>query len=347
MCRNWPDAVGLLVFLAASAHGSLGAETALAPAEGTNLVPLLASPAHPLQYTGTCDVSGGVALSSNLFAVADDENNVLRMYRADQGGPAVKAFDCSAFLEVQGRSREADLEAGARLGDRIFWIGSHGRNRNAKERLNRDRFFATDIVWVGNDVTLVPVGRPYKYLLDDLLQDPRFERFHFAEASRHAPKEAGALNIEGLSATPDGHLIIGFRNPVPKKRALLIPLLNPNELLAGIPAKFGPPIMLHLGGRSIRDIAYFGGSYLISAGSYHGGGDFQLYRWAGPGSAPEPCAAYDFSGYHPETILIYPEKGLREVELLSDDGLRWINGCPCKALADPRRKSFRGFWVNP
>jgi Protein of unknown function (DUF3616) len=300
---------------------------------------------RPARYTGMCDASGAVTVSSNLFVVADDEHNVLQVYRSDQPGRAVKQFDFNAFLEVQGKSREADLEGAAKIGERAFWIGSHGRNTDGKERFNRHRLFATDILVNDGDVTLTPVGKPYKRLLDDLLKDARFDQFHFAEAARRAPKERGALNIEGLSATPEGHLLIGFRNPVPAGKALLIPLLNPNEVIAGTPARFDAPLKLDLGGRGIRDIAWHGGMYLIIAGSWHGGGHFQLYRWAGPGVKPEPLQVDHLNDYHPEALVIYPQYGFREFQVLSDDGTFLIDGCPCKDLKDPNQRAFRSFWL--
>ncbi len=319
---------------------------------GKNLAPAGPSPsAHlnlvrPTRYFGMCDASGAVAVSSNLFVVASDEDNVLRLYRADQSGGPVKEFDCNGFLELQGKSLEADLEGAARIGNRAFWIGSHGRNINGKERLNRHRLFATDIRVSDGDVTLTPVGKPCKRLLEDLLGDSRFAQFHFEEAARHAPKEPGALNIEGLSATAEGHLLIGFRNPVPAGKALLIPLLNPNEVVDGRPARFGTAVQLDLGGLGIRDIAWHEGTYVIIAGSYHGGRHFRLYRWAGPGAQPEPLRVDHLNDYQPEALVIYPDRGLREFQVLSDDGTFPIDGCPCKELKDPDRQAFRSFWVT-
>ncbi len=301
---------------------------------------------RPMRYTGMADASAAVPISSNLFVAADDESNTLRLYSADHGGPPLKEFDFNEFLEVRGKSLEADLEAAARLGDRAFWLGSHGRNRNAKERDNRCRLFATDIRFNSNDLTLVPVGRPYKHLLNDLLDDPRFARFDLARAALHAPKDADALNLEGLAATPDGHLLLGFRNPIPDGKALLIPLLNPNEVIDGRTASLGPAIQLDLGGLGIRDLAFYQGVYLIIAGPYHGGGPFHIYRWAGQGTVPERIKTKHFGTLTPEALIIYPRTGLSEFQLLSDDGTRETDGTPNRALPMSRR-SFRSVWVRP
>ena len=300
---------------------------------------------RPAQYTGMSDASGAVAVSSNLFLVVDDEENKLRLYRSDQGGPPVKEFDLSGFLEVRGKSLEADLEGAARIGDRAFWIGSHGRNKDGKDRPNRCRFFATDIKLSDGEVTLTPVGKPYKKLLDDLIADSRFAPFHFAQAATRAPKETGALNIEGLLAMSEGHLLIGFRNPIPGGKALLIPLLNPNDVVTGKPPAFEPAIQLDLGGLGIRDIAWHEGTYVIVAGPWHGGGPFRLYIWKGPGALPEPLAVAHLDDYHPEGIVIYPGRGLNAMQILSDDGKLELDGIPAKALTEPSRKTFRSFWV--
>jgi len=301
---------------------------------------------QPTLHTGMCDASGAVPIGSNFFAVVNDEDDIVRLYRSDQPGPAVKQFDFSSFLEGNGKSPEADLEGAARIGDRVFWIGSHGGNKDAEERLNRRCLFATDIRMTNGEVALAPVGRPCKRLLDDLLGDSRFDRFHLRDAARRAPKEPDALDIEGLSATAEGHLLIGFRNPIPAGKALLIPLLNPNEVIAGQPARFDPAIQLSLGGRGIRDIAWHDGAYLIIAGSYREGGDFRLYRWTGLGAAPELLKATFPEDSQPEAIVIYPQQGLKQVQILSDDGTFLIDGCPCKSLKDPSRKMFRSFWVR-
>ncbi len=301
---------------------------------------------RPEQYSGMCDASAAVPAGTNLFIAASDEDNVLRLYSAEKPGPPLKRFDMNAFLQLQDKHLEADLEAAARIGDRAFWIGSHGRNRIGKERLNRCRFFATDITTTAGDVQLKPVGTPYKRLLDDLEADPRFQSFHLAEASLLPPKEPGALNIEGLAATPERHLLLGFRNPVPKGRALIIPMLNPDEVVQGKLARLGDPILLDLDGLGIRDMAFYEGTYVIIAGSYASGGPFEFYRWRGVGSDPQRVKIKHLNRYNPEAIIIYPDKGLREIQVLSDDGERLIDGVPGKLIKDPARQLFRSFWLT-
>ena len=39
---------------------------------------------RPAQYSGMADASGAVPVSSNLFVVASDEDNILRLYRSDE-----------------------------------------------------------------------------------------------------------------------------------------------------------------------------------------------------------------------------------------------------------------------
>lgn len=301
---------------------------------------------RPAVYTGMADASAAVPVSSNLFVVACDEDNILRLYSSERPGPPVKQFDFTSFLRVRGKSLEADLEGAARIGNRAFWIGSHGRNKNGKERFNRCRLFATDIRLEQDQVFLEGVGQPYTRMTQDLSSDRRFEHLHLEEASEFAPKEQDALNIEGLACTPQRGLLIGFRNPIPDGKALIIPLLNPNDVIYGRPAKFGEAILMDLGGLGIRDMAFWEHEYRVLAGQYDGGGRFELYSWTGPGSLPRLLLTQSLKGYHPEALIIYPDKGLGEIQVLSDDGTRLVDGVPSKELKDPARRMFRSFWLS-
>ena len=300
----------------------------------------------PISYSGMCDASAAVALTDTLFAVASDEGSVIRIYDRDRGGAPLQSIDLTAFLALDARSPESDLEGAARVGDRAYWITSHARNKSGKVRPSRDRFFAVQIVTNAQRVELKMLGKPYEHLLDDLMRDPRLKPFNLTAASHSAPKARGALNIEGLSATPDGRLLIGFRNPIPGGKALLVPLMNPDAVIHGQSAKFDQPILLDLGGLGIRDMAYRDGRYAIIAGSYDGQGQSHLYEWLGGTSAPRRLKHTQLKGLNPEAIIVHADVAGTQFQLLSDDGNRLVNGKPCKELADPSRQHFRSVLIS-
>src|SRR5207249_2978588 len=216
-------------------------------------------------YLGSCDASAAVAIDTNLVVVASDEDSRLRVYHRDLGGLPVQTFDVSDYLGLERHSPQTDIEGGTRVGDRVYWITSHSRNPDGKFRSNRYRFFSTRFQVKNGKVEINFVGDAYRNLVADLASAPQLKQFDFSKASSLPPKSPGGLNIEGLCATPEGHLLIGFRNPVPNGRALLVPLENPDEVIAGKAAKFGEPILLRLDGLGVRDMAYQNGRYLIIA----------------------------------------------------------------------------------
>ncbi len=123
-------------------------------------------------------------------------------------------------------------------------------------------------------------------------------------------------------------------------------MLNPDEVVQGKLARLGDPILLDLDGLGIRDMAFYEGTYVIIAGSYASGGPFEFYRWRGVGSDPQRVKIKHLNRYNPEAIIIYPDKGLREIQVLSDDGERLIDGVPGKLIKDPARQLFRSFWLT-
>lgn len=292
------------------------------------------------------DASAAAALDTTRFVVADDESNVLRVFDRGRPGLPVATVDLTGFLAVTDKAPETDIEGAVRVGDRIYWITSHARNANGKERPNRQRFFATRITTDSAGPSLEPLGKPYRGLLDDLLGDPRLARFDLASASQKAPKQPGAFNIEGLTAMPDGGLLIGFRNPIPGGSALLVPMTNPETVIGGAPPKFGDPILLDLGGLGVRAISFERDRYVIIAGPFNGEGACHLYQWRGPGHAPIQVDTVHFDGFKPEAALLSAEADGLRCEIISDDGTLLIDGVPAKKLADPARRTFRTLTVH-
>lgn len=295
-------------------------------------------------YRGICDASAAVALGKDHFAVADDELNILRIYKRGQPD-AVGKKEIWEFLGTKS-DKESDIEGAASVGSRTFWITSHGTNKEGKVQDRRRRFFAMDIV-EGDTPTLKQFGKPYSKLIEDLTTDPRYTKYGLDKAATKAPKERDAFNIEGLAATADGKLLIGFRNPLPGKKALIVPLENPGELVSsGAKAKFGDPIEVKLDERGIRSIELIGSSYLIVAGPFDEETGFDLYRWTGDAKDdPEIVKDSKMAGLNPEALFSIP--GTTHVQILSDDGAEKVaGGKKCKDLPQASQ-SFRSLTIQP
>ncbi len=264
-------------------------------------------------YHGMCDASAAAAIGPDLFVVANDERNQLKVYRRGQPQP-VDEIDLSDFLGT-AKDKESDLEGAATIGERIYWISSHGRNKKGKHVETRHRFFATEL----RDGKVVEVGQPYARLIDDMIAAPQLRRYGLAQAAGRMPEADGALNIEGLAATPEGGVLIGLRNPAPRGMALVIPLLNPADVIEGGGARLGEAVELDLGGLAIRSMELVGLAYMIIGGPAADEGEFALFRWSGkPGDKPEQLAHRHFGKARPEALFAIP--GTRKLQLLSDDG---------------------------
>lgn len=327
------------------------------------------NPVSLVTHGGLCNASAGLRFGEGMFVVADNENaapTLLHLYKAGQGGPelAVGRIEKEAVAQVADGSLEMDLEGAARLGPLVYWIGSHsageGSGTAGAPRPNRQRLFATRLGLESGDkgkgvaVTVEPVGRPYQTLLADLEADPRYAPFGLDQAAKRPGKAKDGLNIEGLAATPNGQLLIGFRNPLPQGKALVAPLTNPGAVLAGEAARFGEPVLLELGGLGIRSLEMVNGSLLIVAGPSGPGNPKNgsaipsaLYRWNGQfESAPELLRLFGTelgkSLFNPEALFVEGDS----LVLLSDDGKLAIDGKRCENLPRPKQR-FRELRITP
>jgi len=337
-----------------------------------------------LVYRGASDASAAVAVTEDMFIVADDENNTLRVYKTTKGGLPLFSYDMTEFLGIEPEHPEADIEGATMIGRRIYWITSHGRNKDGKIRPNRYRFFATNIKIENGNVIINPVGKTYKSLIHELVKAENMRHLRFDKATRFdttelkkkerkklAPKEEG-LNIEGLCASADGRTIyIGFRNPRPVDRVtshtktLVVALNNPKQVIEkGRTPIFSEPILWDLAGLGIRTMEYshFHKAYFIIAGSFDESGKFALYRWSGKKERPPILVRrLSQSNFSPEALVTF--KNSDKLFMLSDDGsldikvsgawecmegeFRKDGTCLNKYLIDPKKKTFKGIWLEP
>ena len=329
-------------------------------------------------FHGMSDASAAVALSKDIFVVADDENNVLRLYERSGVAYPVGSVDLNEFLGTDPEHPESDIEGATRVGDRIYWITSHGRNKDGKFRESRYRFFATKIVTENDKLTLKPEGNVCANLLESMLRIPELRKLGLDRAAgwdgslekkqrkKLAPKKDG-LNIEALSATPNGKMLyIGFRNPRPGKKAVVLPFLNAAAVIEKQQAPvFGKPLLWDLKGLGIRAMEYSSqdNSYFIVAGFHDERKGCVLYRWLGQIiEVPEylyPIAP-DVPDFTAEAIIQF--EGEDNLWFFSDDGSMLIdiaseaecmpgeahNGkCQNKYLIDPNKKTFRAISLKP
>ena len=340
--------------------------------------------AETLVYCGTSDASAAVAIGHDMFIVADDENNVLRVYKTTRDGLPLLSYDMTEFLDIEQKNPEADIEGATIIGQRIYWISSHGRNKDGKTRPNRYRFFATTVKTKNGNVTIEPVGKPYKTLIPDLIKSEnmlylkldratRFDADELQKKERRklAPKEKG-LNIEGLCASADGKTIyIGLRNPrhvdkiKHRAKAIIVPLMNPDAVLEKnrIPI-FSDPILLDLDSLGIRSMEYsnFHKAYFIIAGTFNDSLQYAIYRWSGKKESPPALVRQiSQSNFSPEAMITFTNSN--KLFVISDDGslLIKVDGawecvkgefrkdgtCQNKYLIDSEKKTFRGIWLTP
>jgi hypothetical protein len=312
--------------------------------------------AKQLQHHGICDASGAVALDSNSFIVANDEDNILRVYSANESGTPLKMIDINDYFTNNSKKKEVDIEAATELNGLIYWITSHGRNKDGERKPRLHQFFANKITNSGEPI-LSQEGKSYTQLVfKDMFQDERLKDYELKKAEKLAPKEKDGLNIEGLTATPNGELLIGFRNPIPKGKSLVLPLTNPLDLIhkdeKEVKAIFGEPIELDLGGLGIRSIEYWQvyQVYLIVAGAYDASDEFALYLWSGNRQdTPQKIESINLPpNFRPEAVLFYPNRK-NQFQLISDDGaIIRANGQECKEIEDENHpeKYFRSLWIT-
>jgi hypothetical protein len=304
-----------------------------------------------LTFTGSCDGSGVAMIDTGRIVTISDEENILRIYplaggRDDPG----RRLDIGRSL---GILKEGDFEAGARIGNIIYWIGSFGANVDGQAEASRRRLLA---VTVSPGGSLAFAGAAPATLFDVVVKDV-LAPFGFATAGSLPPKAKGGLNIEGLAPTPDGDLLLGFRNPLVtpasgQPKAIVARLSAPHALMRLNDTDAARPVgrrtpsprirsveLLDLGGRGIRDIAFRAkqSDYFILAGAINGARNFALYRWGGGRSRPVRIKAA-FGDLMPEGMSVLPDGRLL---VLSDDDSRAAGLGRCKDLP-ANRGSFRG-----
>lgn len=322
--------------------------------------------------TGTSDASSAIAIDGNYMFVADDEDQTIRLYDRNNSGLPLASFDFTSLLGLSGSS-EVDIEASTRIGDTIYWTGSHSNNSSGNDAPNRERIFATQISGTGENTTLTFQGY-YRFLEDDLIAwdnsnghglGAGYLGLAASAANGVSPEVPNGFNIEGLTVAPDGNTgYIAFRAPnqptTNRTQALIIPVTNFTSILNTTggttgSANFAAPIFLDLGGRGIRSIERnTNNQYLIIAGPAGGAtgnppNDFRLYTWTGNATDAPVLRVADLTALNTngsfESIVEVPDSltNTSQIQLLVDNGdtVWYNNGTISKDLAQDNFQKFR------
>jgi len=306
------------------------------------------SPATSRFLTGASDASAAIDVGDGYVLVGDDEDNVLRLYKANTSGAPAKTWNVTSAV---GGPAEMDIEASARVGNVVYWTGSMGNSKSGNLKPDRSTLFTTTLTGTGAD-TEVAVKGYYRGLRADLIawDQAHGNTYEFAAgaAAGNIPKQIDGFNVEGLEFAPGSTstAYVGFRAPLTPTtasgKAIIVPVTNLDQLATSgqntsVHATFGTPIELDLGGLSIRDIRRNAhDQYLILAGSWAAGGSYALYTWDGvPAHAPVKTDTH-----LPDSEATGEDPGAWEAIPSTPDPL--VDGAPLRILMDNGSADFYG-----
>jgi len=240
-----------------------------------------------VRYEGCDCVTAAVAIGDDMFVAASSEDNVLRVYATAGSAAPLATFDLSDYLNVDS-GLPALVQGATRVGDRVYWITSHGRDEDGRIRPERYRFFATTIERKQEQIVIEPVGTPSKTLVHKLVDRHTMRTLRLDKATRFgaemtqqqrarlAPSKEG-LDIEALCASQNSEILIAFRNPRPLRvitgtpHALIVPVDNAAEIVEkGEAPIFGEGVLWDLLGLGIVSFEYsaFHRAFFIVAGPH-------------------------------------------------------------------------------
>lgn len=204
----------------------------------------------------------------------------------------------------------------------VYAITSHSRDGDGDEKASRERLLRFRIE--GDRAVAPKVSNALKPAL--LTAHPVLA----AAAEIRDVKAGGGLNIEALDLSPDAQrLLIGFRSPLPGKRALVACVENPAAIFdSGEAPRISARLeILDLDGNGIRGMSWFpclDGYLLIGGPVAREPVQFQLWFWSGrPGAPARRVTIPGLAGLErAEGICPAVIDGRQWIAVVSDDGDR-------------------------
>jgi hypothetical protein len=228
------------------------------------------------KFYNVFEPSGAATMPDGKVLIVEDESNAksLKLLEIEPDGTLAEIGNLYLPKKVKKIFKKSveDLEAVTLHKDKVYAITSHTRSKSGKRKSSREK-----LMMFHYDEGAIEDFHIYGNLKNDLMT-------HFPSLFGKTIFTKNSMDIEGLAsnAQKDG-LLIAFKSPIVKDKALVIPLLNPEALLLGKEkASFGKEILLDLKGLGIRDMFYDTQkeAYWIIAGRETGRGSaFELWFW--------------------------------------------------------------------
>ena len=204
---------------------------------------------------------------------------------------------------------------------RVYALTSHSRTGKGEAKQKREKLVRFEVA--GNELRDPRV-------VEDLKEQLEAAHPALKEAAEvRDVKDGNGLNIEGLAFDADRErLLIGFRGPLVNGKAMLVALVNVDEVFdnGAAPRIAGQAVFLDLGGEGIRGMTYDPrlGGFLIISGPLEQVEDVPFRLWFWPGQAdrlPQPVTVPGLNGFeHAEGITPVRWRGEERLLIVSDDG---------------------------
>ncbi|HEY9748084.1 MAG TPA: DUF3616 domain-containing protein [Allocoleopsis sp.] len=317
----------------------------------------------PIVLQGMCDASAILKIDSQFLVLNDEDQEItfFRLFDFDKGGQPISAPVLPREkLQIDAKNPEIDFEGLAQIDDVYFALASHSRNKNFKPRDSRKNLVA--FRWQSETENPIEVLGSLQNLVPALQAKLKTtEGVGVSEIDRaRDPKQEdgdGGLSIEGISAMPNGNLLIGLRSPTNPnmnseslRQAIAVELVNPLPSVTNNDANLGNVYLWQFNNAGIRDLDYDERhrQIVILSGPPGVGDAFKLWAWDGT-TTSQPTEIQDLTshksiasilaeGVAPEGITIDNDR----LWVVFDEGRRQVAGAECKSLpaTDPQ-KTFR------
>ncbi|MBD2098357.1 DUF3616 domain-containing protein [Trichocoleus sp. FACHB-591] len=317
----------------------------------------------PVVLQGMCDASAILKINSQFLVLNDEdqETTFFRLFDFSKGGKPISAPVLPREkLQIDSKNPEIDFEGLAQVGDVYFALASHSRNKNFKPRDSRKNLVA--FRWKSEVENPIEVLASLQNLVPALQAKLKStEGVGISEIDRAKdPKQDdgdGGLSIEGISAMPNGNLLIGLRSPTnpsmnseAPRQAIAVELVNPLLSVTSNNVTLGNVHLWQFNGAGIRDLDYDGThrQIIILSGPPGAGDTFKIWTWDG-NAISQPTEIQDLTSYKsisqilaegvvPEGITIDND----HLWVVFDEGKRKIAGAECKSLTTAdQQKTFR------